>query len=129
MSCKRRSHCIEGRDFEDLDVIQTGDHAFILILRQQRFEHGAGLRPVLGENVTFLTLLARSRRVSGGWSKATWQIRSNGSRSLPTSSSKRIEQQTFLGQLFDDGFLALGGFPAAQEIDPGWRNARGWPCA
>ena len=43
--------------------------------------------PYLVNTSRLRTFSARSRRVSGGRSKATWQIRSKGSRSLPTSSA------------------------------------------
>ena len=46
------------------------------------------LVPVFRKNIALAHVLTRSRRVSGGWSKATWQIRSKGSRFLPTSSAR-----------------------------------------
>ena len=54
---------------------------------KQGIEHGAGLRAVLGEDVALPDVLgalaAGERRAVEG----TWQIRSKGSRSLPTSSA------------------------------------------
>ena len=43
--------------------------------------------PYLVKTSRLRTFSTRSRRVSGGWSKATWQMRSKGSRSFPTSSA------------------------------------------
>ena len=65
---------------------------------------------VLGEVRSRLrTFSARSRRVSGGWSKATWQIRSNGSRSLADApSASASKKHALLQQLVDDGLLAVG---------------------
>jgi hypothetical protein len=81
------------------------------ILLQQGFEHGAGLRAVLGEHVALADVLGplapgeRRRR-----SKATWQIRSNGSRSLPSSLGEGFERQAFGLQFLDDRLLALAAF-------------------
>src|SRR5271157_3225980 len=47
---ERRSHGVEGRDLEDARVIETDD-ALVLILLEQRFEHGPGLRTILREYV------------------------------------------------------------------------------
>jgi len=46
-----RAHITEGRDFQHPDVVEAGYDPFILILGEQGFEHGAGLRAVLGEHV------------------------------------------------------------------------------
>ena len=72
--------------------------------------------PYLVKTSRLRTLSARSRRVSGGWSKATWQMRSKGSRSLPTSSASGSSGQPFVLEFLDDGLLALGGFPALEEL-------------
>ena len=44
-----------------------------------------------------------------------WQIRSKGSRSLPTSSSSGSSSRPSAGQLGDDGLLALGRLPARRN--------------
>ncbi len=72
-------------DLEHGDVLDGVD-ALIGVLVEQRVQHSAGGVAVLGENVA-LADAARSRRVSGGWSNATWQIRSKASMSWPTLSS------------------------------------------
>ncbi|MNH28172.1 hypothetical protein D3C79_883210 [compost metagenome] len=43
--------------------------------------------PYLPNTSRFFTLLARSRRVSGFWSKAKWVTRSNASSSLPFTTA------------------------------------------
>ena len=64
----------------------------------------AGLRgrrvpevPYLVKTSRFRTLSARSRRVRGGRSKATWQIRSKGSRILTDFLGELIQRQHALG--------------------------------
>ena len=51
---ERGAHVVEGRDFEHLDVVQSADHPFVLVLGEQRLQHGAGLRAVFGEYITLL---------------------------------------------------------------------------
>ena len=67
---QRRAHGVERRDFQYLDVVEIGDRAFVLVLVEQSLQDGTGLRAVLVNTSRFLTWLARSRRLSGGWSKA-----------------------------------------------------------
>ena len=50
--------------------------------------------------------MARSRRVSGFLSKATWQMRSNGSRFLPNSSAIGSRGRPLRFQFLDDRLLA-----------------------
>ena len=83
---QRRAHGVEGRNFEQPDVVKPADNTFVLVLGEQRLQHRAGLRTVLGEHIALLDVHGASCRESGGWSKAMWQIRSKGSRSLPISS-------------------------------------------
>ena len=64
-----RPHGVEGRDLQDPRIVQIDD-ALILIFLEQRFEHGARLGPYFVKTSRLRTLSARSRRVSGGRSKA-----------------------------------------------------------
>ena len=87
MSCDRRAHRVERRDLQDPRVVEVDD-ALVLVLLQAALRARRGpAAPYLVNTSRLRTFSARSRRVSGGWSKATWQIRSKGSRSLPTSSA------------------------------------------
>ncbi len=54
---KRGAHLVEGRNFEQLDVVQPTDHTFVLVLGEQRFQHGSGLRAKLGEDVALAHLV------------------------------------------------------------------------
>ena len=52
-----RAHRVEGRDFQHLHIVQPADDAFVLVLGEQRFQHGAGLGAVLCEDVSFLDVV------------------------------------------------------------------------
>ena len=106
---------VERRDFQNPGVIEAGDDAFVLILGEQGFEHGAGLRAVFGEHVALAhvvgTLTAGERRLVEG--DVADEV--EGVEVLADFFQQRVEQQPFFGQFFDDGFFTLGGFPAAQN--------------
>ena len=97
--------------------------AFVLVLLQQGFEHGAGLRAVLGEDVALADVLgalaAGERRLVEG--DVADQV--EGVEVLADLLGQRVEQQALVGQLLDDGLLALGGVPAAAGNRRGWRSA------
>ena len=99
-----------------LESSRSDDHAFVLILLQQGFQHGAGLRAVLGEDIALADvvgpLAAGERRLVEGHMADEVE----GIEVLADFLEQRFEQQPFVGQFFDDGLLALGGFPAAEEI-------------
>ena len=63
-------HGIERGNFQNPDVIESGDNAFILIFCQQGFQHGTGLRAVLGEHIALAHVIgpvaARQRRLVEG---------------------------------------------------------------
>ena len=111
----RRAHRVEGRDLKDAGVVEVED-AFVLVLRQQGFEDGAGLRAILGEDVALAdivgALAAGERRPVEG--DVADQV--EGIEILADFLGERVERQPFVGQFLDDGLLALGGVPAAQEI-------------
>src|SRR5271165_1167776 len=62
------------------------ENTFVTVFREQRVENGAGLRAILCKDVALAHLLDAFAPGERGLVKATWQIRSKGSRSLPTSS-------------------------------------------
>ena len=83
---------------------------------EQRFEHGAGLRAVLGEHVALADVLGplapgERRLVEGDMADEV-----EGVEVLADLLGQRIEQQALGGQFFDDGLLALGRVPALEEI-------------
>ena len=83
---------------------------------EQRFEHGAGLRAVLGEDVALAHVLGplaagERRPVEGDVADEV-----EGIEVLADFLGQRVEQQPFVRQFFDDGLLALGGVPALQEV-------------
>ena len=81
-----RAHRVERRNLKNPRIAEVDD-ALVLIFLQQGFKTARACGPYLVKTSRLRTFSARSRRVSGGWSKATWQMRSKGSRSLPTSSA------------------------------------------
>ena len=116
MSCNDAAHRVEGRDLQHVGVVEI-EHALVAILLRAAHRARRGpAAPYLVNTSRFLTFSARSRRVSGFWSKATWQIRSKGSRSLPSSSAIGVERQALGLQFLDDRLLALGRLPALEEI-------------
>ena len=104
-----------GANLKDPRIVEVDD-AFVLVFLQQGFEHGAGLRAVLGEDIALADVLgalaAGERRLVEG--DVADQV--EGSRSLPTSSASGSSSKPSLVQFFDDGLLALGGVPAREEI-------------
>ena len=48
---RHSTHAGEGGDLQQARVSEAGDYALVLIFVQQGFEHGAGLRAVLGEHI------------------------------------------------------------------------------
>ena len=48
---RHRTHASEGGNLQQTRVSETSDHAVVLIFVQQGFEHGTGLRAVLGEHI------------------------------------------------------------------------------
>ena len=92
------------------------DDAFVLVFLQQGFEHGAGLRAVLGEDVALADvvgpLAAGERRLVEG--DVADEV--EGIEVLADFLGERVERQAFGFQFLDDGLLALGGVPAFEEI-------------
>ena len=54
--------------------------------------------------------------MSGGWSKATWQIRSKASIVAADLLGQFVEEHALARQLVDDGLLALGVVPGVEEV-------------
>ena len=90
--------------------------AFVLVLLQQRFEHGAGLRAVLREDVALADVLgplaAGERRLVEG--DVADEV--EGIEVLAHFLGERVERQALGFQFLDDRLLALGRFPALEEI-------------
>ena len=64
---KGRSHRIKRRDLQNARVPKIDD-ALVLVFLQQRFEHGAGLRTIFGENIALADIvcaLAARERPAG----------------------------------------------------------------
>src|SRR5438552_8831679 len=86
---RHSTHAGEGGDLQEARVIETGDHAVVLIFVQQGFEHGTGLRAVLGEHIALAHV--GHAVATGEW----WLVEGDvadevdGSSSLTNSSSKR----------------------------------------
>ena len=111
----RRAHLAERRDLKDLGVVEI-ENAFVLVFRQQRIKHGAGLRAVFGEDVALAdivgALAARQRRAVEG--DVADQV--EGIEVLADLLCERIERQALVLQLLDDRLLAFGCLPAPQEV-------------
>ena len=92
------------------------DDALVLIFLQQRFEHGAGLRAVFREDISladiFRALAARQRRLV----ECHVADEVEGVEVLANFLRQRVKRQPFVFQFLDDGLLALGRFPALEEI-------------
>ena len=110
-----RSHRIERRNLQNPWVAKVDD-ALILIFLQQRFKHGAGLRAVLGEDIALAdvirALAAGERRLVE--SDVADEV--EGIEILADFFGQRLKREAFVFEFFDDGLLALGGFPALEEI-------------
>ena len=108
-------HRIERRDLQNSRVAKVDD-ALILIFLQQRFKHGAGLRAVFRENISladvFCALAARER----GLVECHMADKVKGVEVLADFLGQRVKGEAFVFEFFDDGLLALGGFPALEEI-------------
>ncbi len=83
---------------------------------QQGFKHGAGLRAVFGEDIALAdivcALAARERRLV----ESDMADEVEGVEVLADFLGQRVKGQAFVFEFFDDGLLALGGFPALEEI-------------
>ena len=103
----RCAHGVERRNLQDVRIVEVGD-AFVLVFLEQGFEHGAGLRAVLGEDIALAdvvgALAAGERRLVEG--HVADQV--EGVEVLAHFLGQRVEQQTFALQFLDDGLLALG---------------------
>ena len=109
------SHRIKRRDLQNPRVAKIDD-ALVLVFLQQRFKHGAGLRAVFGEDIALAdivrALAARERRLV----ECHVADEVEGVEVLADFIGQRLKRETFVFEFFDDGLLALGGFPAFQEI-------------
>ena len=105
---ERCSHRVEWGDFQNFDVIETGDNAFVLILGEQSFKHGTGLRAVFGEDIALFDVVgafaAGQRRLVEG--NVANQV--EGIEVFADLFQQRLQKQPFFRQFFNDGFLALG---------------------
>ncbi len=101
------AHRGEGRHLQHVGVVEI-EHALVAILLQQRVEHGAGLRPILGEHVALLDVARRARggsAASGRRRRGRSDRRDRGScRVRPRSASSA---RPFGFQLLDDRLLAF----------------------
>ena len=83
---------------------------------EQRVEHGAGLRAVLGEHVALADVLGplaagERRLVEGDVADQVERVEV-----LADLLGERLERQPFVFQFFDDRLLALGCLPALEEV-------------
>ena len=110
-----RAHRVERRNLQDPRIAEIDD-ALILIFLQQRFKHGAGLRAVFREDIALAdvirALAAGERRLVEG----DMADKVEGIEVLADFLGQRVERQAFVFEFFDDGLLALGRFPALEEI-------------
>ena len=104
-----------GRPCSTVDLLDGVD-ALIGVLVEQRIEHGRAVSPYFVNTSRLRTLSARSLRVRGGWSKATWQIRSKASMSAADAVLERFDQHALFEQLVDDRLLAVGLVPPLHEV-------------
>ncbi len=64
--------------------------------------------------------------MSGGWSKATWQIEVEGVEVAADLLGEFVEEDALARELLDDGLLAVGVVPGGQEVvERGVRLAHG----
>ena len=103
------------RNLQNARVAEIDD-ALVLILLQQRFKHGAGLRAVFREDIALAdvvcALAARERRLV----ECDMADEVEGIEVLADFLGERVEGQPFVFEFLDDGLLALGRFPALEEI-------------
>lgn len=109
------AHRGEGRDLQHIGIVEI-EHALVAILVQQRIEHGAGLRPVFGEHVTLLDVLGpltagKRLPIKGDVADQIERVEV-----LAEFIGDGIERQALGLQFLDNRLLALGGFPAPEEI-------------
>ena len=87
-----------------------------MVLLQQRFEHGAGLRAVFREDIALPdvvgALAARERRLV----ECDVADEVEGVEVLADFFGQGVEREALVFQFLDDGLLALGRFPALEEI-------------
>ena len=95
---ERRAHRVERRNLKNARVVEVDD-ALVLVLLQQRFEHGAGLRAVLGEDVALAdvvgALAAGERRLVEG--DVADEV--EGVEVLADFLGERVERQPFVRQV------------------------------
>ena len=106
---RHSTHAGEGSNLQEARIIEAGDYAVVLIFVQQGFEHGTGLRAVVGEHIAFADI---SHAVTASeW----WLVEGDvadevkGIQLLAYFFQQGIKEQPFFGQFCDDGLLALRG--------------------
>jgi len=82
------AHCGEGRDAKYLRIAEV-EHALVLIFRQQRIEHSAGLRSIFGEGVALSDIVG--------------PLASCERRAVEGDVTDEIERVEVLAQLLGDG--------------------------
>ena len=112
----RRAHRVERRDLAGCCGSSRSMTPSSWYFCEQRFEHGAGLRAVLGEHVALADVLGplaagERRPVEGDVADEV-----EGIEVLADFLGQRVERQALVFQFLDDGLLALGGVPALEEI-------------
>ena len=117
---------VERRDPQDLRVLEV-EHALVLVLLQERVEHGPGLLAVLREHVALAHVLgalaAGERRLVEG--DVADQV--EGVEVLADLLGQRVEDQALVLELVDDRLLALGAPSSASGSRRGWRTASSAP--
>src|ERR1039457_1159726 len=108
-------HRGEWRYLENFGVIKVKD-ALILVFLEERFEHRAGLRAILGEHVAlahvFSAFFAREWRLVKGDVGDKVELLDL----LADFLGQQVERQLLLLQLLDNCLFAFGGGPALQEL-------------
>ncbi len=97
-------------------------HAFVVILVEQRLQHGAGRLAVFGEVLRLRTFSARSspgqRRLVEG--DVADQV--EGVEVLADLCGQILQEHAVLCEFVDDGLLPLGALPPAEEVVERWRS-------
>ena len=110
-----RSHCIERRDLQNPRVAQV-DHTLILIFLQERFKHGASLWAVLRENISLADVFSAFAARERGLVECHMADKVKRVEVFAYFFGQRVQGQAFVFEFFDNGLLALGRFPAPEEI-------------